>query len=59
MANGASTFIFTPSCLTLSLQALGEAEAELAWLNRQGVIDAIISDDVDAIVFGAVNTMKK
>ncbi|OCH90241.1 PIN domain-like protein, partial [Obba rivulosa] len=33
--------------------ALGEAEAELASLNRTGVIDAIMTDDVDAFVFGA------
>ncbi|GJE95923.1 PIN-like domain-containing protein [Phanerochaete sordida] len=33
--------------------ARGEAEAELAYLNAQGIIDAIITDDVDALVFGA------
>ncbi|TFY70857.1 hypothetical protein EVG20_g2154 [Dentipellis fragilis] len=31
----------------------GEAEAELARLNELGVIDAIMTDDVDAFVFGA------
>ncbi|KAH8115140.1 hypothetical protein DFH11DRAFT_1703479, partial [Phellopilus nigrolimitatus] len=33
--------------------APGEAEAELAYLNRVGVIDAIITDDVDTFLFGA------
>ncbi|KAA1474332.1 hypothetical protein DENSPDRAFT_873329 [Dentipellis sp. KUC8613] len=33
--------------------AEGEAEAELARLNESGVIDAIMTDDVDALVFGA------
>ncbi|KAI0702544.1 hypothetical protein C8Q76DRAFT_632692, partial [Earliella scabrosa] len=34
-------------------EAKGEAEAELAYLNQIGSLDAIISDDVDALVFGA------
>ncbi|KAI0289660.1 hypothetical protein BC826DRAFT_1098460 [Russula brevipes] len=33
--------------------APGEAEAELAHLNSTGVIDAILSDDVDNFLFGA------
>ncbi|KAH9993037.1 PIN domain-like protein [Russula vinacea] len=33
--------------------APGEAEAELAYLNSTGVIDAILSDDVDNFLFGA------
>ncbi|KAF8584477.1 PIN domain-like protein, partial [Ramaria rubella] len=36
-------------CIT----APGEAEAELAYLNRTGIIDAIISEDVDCFLFGA------
>ncbi|RDB24486.1 hypothetical protein Hypma_008531 [Hypsizygus marmoreus] len=35
-------------------QAPGEAEAELAKLNRLGMIDAIITDDSDTLVFGAI-----
>ena len=40
-------------------QAKGEAEAELAYLNQIGSLDAIISDDVDALVFGARVVIKK
>ena len=31
----------------------GEAEAELAMLNRFGAIDAVLTSDSDCIVFGA------
>jgi holliday junction resolvase YEN1 len=37
----------------LDVQAPGEAEAELAKLNIQELIDAVVSEDVDALVFGA------
>ncbi|KAK0227327.1 PIN domain-like protein [Armillaria nabsnona] len=33
--------------------APGEAEAELVYLNEAGIIDGILTDDVDAFVFGA------
>ncbi|KAJ7502773.1 hypothetical protein B0H11DRAFT_2170838 [Mycena galericulata] len=33
-------------------EALGEAEAELACLNQDGLIDAIVTDDCDALIFG-------
>ncbi|TFY57026.1 hypothetical protein EVJ58_g7276 [Rhodofomes roseus] len=33
--------------------APGEAEAELAYLNQMGVIDAVYTDDVDTFLFGA------
>ncbi|PIL25797.1 hypothetical protein GSI_11547 [Ganoderma sinense ZZ0214-1] len=35
------------------IEALGEAEAELASINVLGLIDAVMSDDSDALVFGA------
>ncbi|KAI0759110.1 PIN domain-like protein, partial [Fomes fomentarius] len=35
------------------VSAPGEAEAELAYLNRIGIIDAVLSDDVDTFLFGA------
>ncbi|KAL5523813.1 hypothetical protein ACEPAG_7986 [Sanghuangporus baumii] len=34
-------------------EARGEAEVELAFLNSVGIIDAIMTDDVDAFLFGA------
>ncbi|KZT24920.1 PIN domain-like protein, partial [Neolentinus lepideus HHB14362 ss-1] len=38
--------------------APGEAEAELAYLSRIGVIDAILSDDVDNFLFGATMVIR-
>ncbi|KAH7911802.1 hypothetical protein BJ138DRAFT_870624 [Hygrophoropsis aurantiaca] len=38
--------------------APGEAEAELAYLNRIGVIDAVLSDDVDNFLFGATTVIR-
>ncbi|KAK7060357.1 hypothetical protein VNI00_001122 [Paramarasmius palmivorus] len=38
--------------------APGEAEAELALLNRLGVIDGILSDDVDTFLFGATTVIR-
>jgi hypothetical protein len=35
------------------LQAPGEAEAELAKLNSLGIVDAVLTEDSDALVFGA------
>jgi Holliday junction resolvase YEN1 len=40
-------------------KAPGEAEAELAHLNSTGVIDAILSDDVDNFLFGAKVVVRK
>lgn len=42
-----------------SSKAPGEAEAELAVMNRQGKIDAVLSDDVDALLFGALCLLRK
>ncbi|KAK7014627.1 hypothetical protein R3P38DRAFT_3205541 [Favolaschia claudopus] len=36
-----------------SYDAPGEAEAQLAWLNQQGYIDAVLTEDSDALIFGA------
>ena len=41
------------------VQAPGEAEAELALMNRQGKIDAVLSDDGDALLFGAKCLIRK
>lgn len=50
----------TQTCFfTLHSQAPGEAEAELAYLNRIGVIDGILSDDVDNFLFGATTVIRK
>ncbi|KAF9238335.1 hypothetical protein BU15DRAFT_88401 [Melanogaster broomeanus] len=38
--------------------APGEAEAELAYLNMIGVIDAVLSDDVDNFLFGATMVIR-
>ncbi|KAG2344309.1 hypothetical protein BDR05DRAFT_910413 [Suillus weaverae] len=38
--------------------APGEAEAELAYLNRIGIIDAVLSDDVDNFLFGATMVIR-
>jgi Holliday junction resolvase YEN1 len=40
-------------------QAPGEAEAELAYLNRKGIIDAVLTDDVDTFLFGATTVIRK
>ncbi|KAJ7749133.1 PIN domain-like protein [Mycena metata] len=36
-----------------SYTAPGEAEAELAYLNREGYVDAVLTDDGDTAIFGA------
>lgn len=38
--------------------APGEAEAECAMLQRSGVVDAVMSQDVDAIMFGSTVTLR-
>lgn len=40
-------------------EAPGEAEAELSRMNREGLVDAVLSDDVDSLVFGARAIMRK
>ncbi|KAI0761064.1 PIN domain-like protein, partial [Trametes elegans] len=41
------------------LEAAGEAEAELAKMNQLGIIDAVLTDDSDALVFGACTVIRK
>jgi Holliday junction resolvase YEN1 len=38
--------------------APGEAEAECALLEQQGVVDAVLSEDVDTIMFGCRRTLR-
>lgn len=38
--------------------APGEAEAELAYLNAAGIIDGVLTDDVDAFLFGATTVWR-
>ncbi|KAF8341767.1 hypothetical protein F5887DRAFT_1218180 [Amanita rubescens] len=38
--------------------APAEAEAELAYLNSAGIIDAVLSDDVDNFLFGATTVIR-
>lgn len=39
--------------------APGEAEAELAWMNSMDLIDVVLTDDIDAFLFGAVRLLRK
>lgn len=41
------------------IQAPGEAEAQCAYLQRCGVFDYVLSDDVDTLVFGATAMLRK
>lgn len=40
------------------VQAPAEAEAECAWLQRLGVVDFVVSDDSDTLVFGATQMLR-
>ncbi len=60
MENGAFKKIFLCPCFADHLpKAPGEAEAELAHLNNIGLIDAVLSDDVDNFLFGAKMVIRK
>ncbi len=39
--------------------APGEAEAECAYLQREGIVDAVLSEDVDTLMFGCGQTLRK
>lgn len=43
-------FFLSPS---LVLQAPGDAEALCAWLVKKGTVDAVASEDMDTLPFGA------
>lgn len=40
------------------IQAPAEAEAECAWLQSLGVVDFVVSDDSDTLVFGATKMLR-
>lgn len=40
------------------LTAPGEAEAECALLQKEGIVDAVMSEDVDTLMFGAKTVLK-
>lgn len=40
------------------VQAPAEAEAECAWLQRLGIVDYVVSDDSDTMVFGATKMLR-
>lgn len=39
-------------------QALGEAEAELSAMNAAGLIDVVVTNDVDTFLFGGLTVMR-
>ena len=39
-------------------QALGEADAELATLSRYALVNAVVTDDPDVLLFGAKNIVR-
>jgi Holliday junction resolvase YEN1 len=46
------------ACGFQTWQAPGEAEAECAYLQQRGIVDAVLSDDVDTLAFGAMHVFK-
>ncbi|CAO1626541.1 unnamed protein product [Sympodiomycopsis kandeliae] len=46
------------ACGAVAWEAPGEAEAELSRMNRENLIDGVLSDDVDSLVFGAKAIMR-
>lgn len=41
------------------VQAPGEAEAELSELNTRGIVDAVLTDDSDVLLFNARTVIRK
>jgi 5'-3' exonuclease len=52
-------FFWLSSISILTIQAAGEAKAQLALMNNAGIIDAVMTDDSDAFVFGAQTVLHK
>jgi Holliday junction resolvase YEN1 len=46
------------STVLTARQAPGEAEAELAVLSKLCIVDAVMTEDSDAIVFGATTILR-
>ncbi|GLB44091.1 putative 5'-3' exodeoxyribonuclease activity [Lyophyllum shimeji] len=42
----------------MQVQAPGEAEAELAWMSKMNLLDAILTEDSDAVIFGASTILR-
>lgn len=41
------------------IQAQSQAEAQCAWLSKNKLVDGVISEDIDTLVFGAEKIIKK
>ena len=50
---------FSLLCLCLVLQAPADAEALCAWLVRTGTVDAVASEDMDTLPFGASTLIRQ
>ena len=51
--------LFFSLCLWLVLQAPADAEALCAWLVRVGTVDAVASEDMDTLPFGASTLIRQ
>lgn len=40
------------------IQAPGEAEAQCSYMNKNGKVDAVCTEDTDCLVFGAVTMIR-
>lgn len=53
---GLSSVVCQAECSVV--QAKGEAEADLAFLSRVGKIGAVLTEDSDALLFGAERVLR-